>query len=191
MEKVKISADVLTFDENAAVSIYGKTVMFVKRIPYVSKREFAIAYASEACILDSKLGYAYLDPEETKIMYYYVMSYYSNLDVDDMDIDDVFDIVYPYWDEIRDAIGRDMIETMNLADNFAASAIEVFNYEHSLVHKLAVSFAGILDGKDIVQEISQSKLLNEEMLNLLANQNGVISTNDKITAFSEFAKKTL
>lgn len=191
MEKIKLEPNMELYDEITPVYIGAAEIKVLKRIPYEKKITFATDYASEVCILDEKASYAYRSPEFQKYEQYYIMEYYTNLDVSEMDSDSVADLVAPFWNDIYSAIQGDYAITEALANNFVFDTINLYNYTHGLQKKILESFGSILEGGDVVKEVAQSREINEKMIDMLSNANDVSNKQTNITAFSEFAKRDL
>ena len=140
MEKIKLEPNMELYGSSMPVSIGSAKIDVLERIPYEKKTAFATDYASEVCVLDEKNGYAYKNPEYSKYKLYYIAEYYTNLDVSEMDIDDVYNLLLPCLDGIWIVIADDFKYTKSIADNFVDSTINLYNHTHGLQRKILESF---------------------------------------------------
>lgn len=93
----------------------------------------------------------------------------------------------PYIGEIRNRCASDLNRTEEMANRYARRTIEIYNMQNTLSQKVKMSFGAILNNEDIMSVISESRLVNEEMIDLL----GKAEKQDKqnIIAFPWAAKK--
>lgn len=93
----------------------------------------------------------------------------------------------PYIGEIRNRCASDLSRTEEMANRYARRTIEIYNMQNALSQKIKMSFGTILNNEDIASVISESRLVNEEMIDLL----GKAEKQDKqnIITFPWAAKK--
>ena len=78
-----------------------------------------------------------------------------------------------------------------MASNYTYRTIDIYNQENSLNQKIKMSLGGILNGEDLLKTIAESRMVNEEMIDLLTKAKKQDEAEAKgIVLFPGMAKKS-
>lgn len=179
--------------KHSEVEICGQIIDVVDRISYADKREFASEYAARICVIDQENEIAYEAQDVDLVMDYLLCKYYTNIDVEkyDEEIERLHDLVQICRDKLFEICYDDFCIAQKLADRYIEKTIDIYNTQHSLGHKAKMGFAGLLNGGDIFSQISESKMINEELINLLekARKQDEAEKDQSVIIFPWAAKK--
>lgn len=186
-EKIKLVFDNGSLNATENITINGQTIEVKKRISCEDKDAFAIDYASRMCIIDEAKEIAYKNIDAEIILVFLMFKYYTNVDVSEYedDIGKFYDHAGEYRYTIFDICMDDMCLTEKMSNNCANRMIDNYNKEHSFGHKLMMSLNGVITGEDIMKRLAESKIINEEMIDIL-DRAGKPANN---VEWANFAKK--
>ena len=141
------------------------------------------------CVIDTVQEIAYNTYEVEALELYLLMKWYTNVDVSEYEFDmgEMHDKLVEYQKTIKTICAEDYEITKRLMDRYAETTVKIYNMQHSFSQKAKMSLAGILNGEDIVKTIAESKLLNEEMIDMISKAQKHDEQN--VVPFSWAAKK--
>lgn len=156
--------------EYEVVNICGQEIKVLKQISYNQKLAYAQEFASNACVIDVSKGISYENYDTEALSVYMVCKYYTNIDLKDFELDmgALHDVMVHHMGVIKDVCAQDLYISDAMAFNYTLRTIEIYNMENSLNQKIKMSFGGILNGEDLLKVIAESRVVNEEMIDLLA-----------------------
>ena len=165
----KVKLQVKYEPEYKVVEFCGQEIKVLKQIPYDKKLAYAQEFASNACVIDVKQGVAYENYDTEALSVYMVCKYYTNIDLKDFELDmgALHDVVVHHMRSIKDVCAQDLFISDSMAYNHTYRTIEIYNQQNSLSQKIKMSLGGILNGEDLIQTIAESRVVNEEMIDLL------------------------
>lgn len=179
--------------EYATVKIRDQEIQVRKQITYDEKLRYAQEYTSARCAIDDVQEMMYIAFDRRPIEMYLFLKYYTNIDVDEFeaDMETLYDAVLPYFNDIQEACYSDYYDCELIAEKYMERAIEIYNAQHSLSQKVKTMLGGLLDVEDIGKLISESKFVNEEMIDLLqkAKVREDHKSESNVTVFPWAAKK--
>ena len=190
MEKVKLQAKYKP--EYEMVELCGQEVQVKKQITYEEKLDYAHEYAAAVCVIDEKQELAYRAYDNGPLEIYLFCKYYTNIDVEEFefDMESLYDAIKPYWHEMKHVCLGDYYDCDGIAETYVFRTIEIYEKQHSLSQKVKMSLSGVLNGEDLIESIAESRLVNEEMIDLLSKAKKQDEQNSSIVAFPWAAKKT-
>lgn len=185
--RVKIQIDFVP--EFEMIMINGQDVKVYKRIPYIDKIACAEEYAAMCCVIDTKQEIAYEAFDDIALKFYLMLKWYTNIDVSEYEFDMgvLHDKLAEYKKTIEIICGNDYEITEDIMDRYVTSTINIYTEQHSFAQKAKMSLASILNGEDIVKTLAESKLMNEEMIDIISKAQKHDEQN--VVAFPWAAKK--
>lgn len=174
-----------------SVEIAGQEIKVMKRIPYEEKLNYAQEFASMVCVIDEKQGLAYEAYDTEALALYMACKYYTNIDVEEYEFDMgvLHDNLIPYFETIKQVCLHDLIIADAMASTYIYRTIEIYNMQNSLSQKAKMSFAGLLNGEDLLKTIAESRVVNEEMIDLLTKAKKQDEQDQSVVVFPWAAKK--
>lgn len=174
-----------------SVEIAGQEIKVMKRIPYEEKLNYAQEFASMVCVIDEKQGLAYEAYDTEALSLYMACKYYTNIDVEEYEFDmgALHDNLIPYFETIKQVCLHDLIIADAMASTYIYRTIEIYNMQNSLSQKAKMSFAGLLSGEDLLKTIAESRVVNEEMIDLLTKAKKQDAQDQSVVVFPWAAKK--
>lgn len=165
----KVKLQVKYESEYKVVEFCGQEIKVLKQIPYDQKLAYAQEFASNACVIDVSKGISYENYDTEALSVYMVCKYYTNIDLKDFELDmgALHDVMVHHMGVIKDVCAQDLYISDAMAFNYTLRTIEIYNMENSLNQKIKMSFGGILNGEDLLKVIAESRVVNEEMIDLL------------------------
>ena len=193
-EKIKVAFGDSTQANISKVIIAGNEIEVVNRISSAERDELGAEYAAHAVVIDEEKEMAYSTADDTVLLNYLMFKYYTNLDVEDYahDMGMFFDIVYDYRNEVQNICKEDWYISNEVCFGCSCMLKTVYSQEHSIGHKLMLALKGVLTGEDLMKRLSESKIINEEMIDLIANAKAgeeAKSAENGPVMFPGFAKK--
>ena len=166
----KVKLEMKYAPEYEVVDIAGQEIKVLKQISYDQKLAYAQEFASNACVIDVSKGISYENYDTEALSVYMVCKYYTNIDLKDFELDmgALHDVMVHHMGVIKDVCAQDLYISDAMAFNYTLRTIEIYNMENSLNQKIKMSFGGILNGEDLLKVIAESRVVNEEMIDLLA-----------------------
>lgn len=170
MEKIKVDmtakpevwADVTLED--------GVQVKVRNYLPYAEREEAAAEYAARALIVaDEENGIVY-DSYRIDIEWDYVMvKYYTNIDVDGIPTEDVFDYAKRtgLLDKIKLVTNDDTYLTLAMGDKMVFAATTAIEKRGSLPYFIKNRMGYLLDAEKTAETLAQAEDLKEKMIDIL------------------------
>lgn len=170
MEKIKVDmtakpevwADVTLED--------GVQVKVRNYLPYAEREEAAAEYAARALIVaDEENGIVY-DSYRIDIEWDYVMvKYYTNIDVDGIPTEDVFDYAKRtgLLDKIKLVTNDDTYLTLAMGDKMVYAATTAIEKRGSLPYFIKNRMGYLLDAEKTAETLAQAEDLKEKMIDIL------------------------
>ncbi len=170
MEKIKVDmtaksevwADVTLED--------GVQVKVRNYLPYAEREEAAAEYAARALIVaDEENGIAY-DSYRIDIEADYMMvKYYTNIDVDGIPTEDVFDYAKRtgLLDKIKLVTNDDTYLTLAMGDKMVFAATTAIEKRGSLPYFIKNRMGYLLDAEKTAETLAQAEDLKEKMIDIL------------------------
>ena len=187
MEKIKVNIPRDEFNSTMNVSAGDVNIEVRSRITYEEKQRFAVEYAQRVCVLDEEEKLAYTIYDEDDVEKFLFLKYFTNVDVEafDNEISDSADFVELYLKRViydnecfDDAVRKGI--------TYVSKTIEIYKRKNSLAHRIMHSFGSILNAEDLPKQLSESKGLNDELIDVLAKLK--LGESD-VVSFADFAKK--
>lgn len=188
-EKIKVNIAGNINSKIEQIDICGTAIKVKARLSSEERIGFATEYAAHMTIIDDEAEIAYRATGENETVHYLMFKYYTNMDVSEYEDDRgaFYDMTYMYYGSIRDII-EDVWLVQEMCDEYIGMVLDVYNREHSIGHKIMKSLAGVITGDDIMKGLSESKIVNEEMIDLIRRANEPAAQDNNIM-FHNFAKK--
>lgn len=186
-DRVKITFDKEYFNEKETIMINGVSIEVKKRIPYGEKLKMAAEYASLTVVIDEAQEIAYEVYETDAVKSYLYLKYYTNIDLESFDVGygEAHDFFMQNLSTFCGISENDFNEAVCFSKIYLERTIEIYRMSHSLEAKAKSSLAGLLN-EDILKVVSESKMLNDELIDLLHRPK---QTDNVTPIFEAFAKK--
>lgn len=173
MEKVKINFEVL--NENRSVELTGKNgdkIIVRSRIPYAEKEQMAYEMAASTQVIDEEKGTCYRTYQQHLLDAFLIVKYYTNIDVSEMgeaDFEKLFDylVFNELYDALFDAVEGDYLRfTYDIAYRLVSAAMESYEKEHSLAHKVNQTFGFLFTGEDLTDQLAAAEDINGKLVDM-------------------------
>lgn len=170
MEKVKIDMTAKPEVWTDVTLEDGVQVKVRNYLPYAEREEAAAEYAARALIVaDEENGIVY-DSYRIDIEWDYVMvKYYTNIDVDGIPTEDVFDYAKRtgLLDKIKLVTVDDTYLTLAMGDKMAFAATTAIEKRGSLPYFIKNRMGYLLDAEKTADVLAQAEDLKEKMIDIL------------------------
>lgn len=186
-DKVKITFDDEYYNEIETIMIDAISIDVRKRLTYDEKLQFAGEYARAAIVIDDGNEIAYQVYELNAVEYFLFLKYYTNIDTEDFEFEygKAYEFFVRHKKVFNDICGSDFQDTLFMGMKYLQNTISFYEKTHSLEYKVK-HFLGSILNEDILKIVSESKLLNEELIDLLHKPK---RDNNVVPMFESFAKK--
>lgn len=170
MEKVKIDMTAKPEVWTGVTLEDGVQVKVRNYLPYAEREEAAAEYAARALIVaDEENGIVY-DSYRIDIEWDYVMvKYYTNIDVDGVPTEDVFDYAKRtgLLDKIKLVTVDDTYLTLAMGDKMVYAATTAVEKRGSLPYFIKNRMGYLLDAEKTADVLAQAEDLKEKMIDIL------------------------
>lgn len=148
----------------------GVQVKVRNYLPYAEREEAAAEYAARALVVaDEENGIVY-DSYRIDIEWDYVMvKYYTNIDVDGIQTEDVFDYAKRtgLLEVIKETAGEDVYLTLGMGDKMVFAATTAIEKRGSLPYFIKNRMGYLLDSEKTADVLAQAEDLKEKMIDIL------------------------
>jgi len=179
MEKIKIDMTAKPEVWTDVALEDGTQVKIRNYLPYAEREEAAAEYAARALVVaDEENGIVY-DSYRMDIEWDYVMvKYYTNIDVDGIPTEDVFDYAKrtKLLETVREIVGEDAYFTLGMGDKMAFAATAAIEKRGSLPYFIKNRMGYLLDAEKTAETLAQAEDLKEKMIDIL----GAVKERDMI-----------
>lgn len=167
MDKVKMDfANIGDIHKDRIVDVNGTQVTVRTHIPMEEKRKMAEEWTEMTVLFDDENNICLNSHENEFIRMYLMMKYYTNLDVDDVGVDDVANLLINTESEgkIYGCVVDDLCYVQDMTIQMRSNVREMYNTGNSLAHAVKTSFGFLFNGEDITETLAKSQILSDKML---------------------------
>ena len=174
MDKIKVdisgAADVFQTDE---LTVGGNTITMRNHIPIADKIAMAQELTTFFTDVNEETETVQRDPFASMARVYLVVKYYTNVDIDGLSPSEVYDWIInnDAWERVEEFVRHDLWEVDEFADQIFINVQDTFNAEHSLSKAVKQSFGFLFNGEDITETLAKSRILSEEMVDIIGRLN--------------------
>lgn len=170
MEKIKVDMTAKPEVWTDVTLEDGVQVKVRNYLPYAEREEAAAEYAARALIVaDEENGITY-DSYRIDIEADYMMvKYYTNIDVDGIPTEDVFDYAKRagLLESVKEIAGEDFYLTLSMGDKMVFAASTAIENRGSLPYFIKNRMGYLLDAEKTAETLAQAEDLKEKMIDIL------------------------
>lgn len=164
MEKRKIDMSKYA-DMHDEVTIKGKNDIEVKvrtHIPYEEKDAMAHELVENLAMIHDD-SCIYLSPACDRFRIFMIVKYYTDVDVEGEDINNVVDFVInnELYDQIRDAISKDLDHVFDIYYSLYEALDTTYADDKSLTKAVRTSFGFLFNGEDITESLAKAEAMKD------------------------------
>lgn len=140
----------------------GTKVTVRDHIPYAEKEAMGNEMAENMVMVHDD-SCTYLSSQENKYELYLIAKYYTDIDTDDVDIDDIanFMINNGLAQAISDYIMDDLDEVRSIYCSLESAVRKTFDDDHSLTKAIRTSFGFLFTGEDITESLAKAEAMKD------------------------------
>ena len=205
VEKVSLDwKSSIDFNETVEIMNNGIAITVKTAIPFEEKMEFVDEYAQTVLVFDEKNNTVTCNPMHRVVFDYLLVKHYTNIDMAGVELADFvnYDTKTGLAKTVMEVCSNDANAVRRFVVGYAEETCKSWMAGRSLNTLVANILGGDFTGETLMKALSESRLVNETMLDLIHRQSAtetgapVAGNSDAESApnlalFSAFAKKDI
>ena len=144
----------------------GTEVTVRTHIPYADKTAMAQEITEQIVMVHDDSCW-YISYNREAIVAKAILKYYTDLNVDDADPDEIMDFLINngLYDQVMDVCGNDVEFVDQLVDGMTDGFVTVFDDDRSLAKAVRTSFGFLFNGEDITESLAKAEMAKDTLYN--------------------------
>ena len=166
--KIDMSKYADMHEEKKIVGLDGTEIIVRNHIPYTEKEQMAAEMAEKVLMVHDD-SCMYTSNAYDKVEKYVLIKYYTDLDVDDEDIDNVADFVInnEILGDIAGTVWGDFQIVLDIYERIEESMTKTYEDDRSLTKALRRSFGFLFSGEDITDSMAKAEATSGVLMDAL------------------------